>query len=227
MKQNEESMGFPEMFEALKDLIASKNKEGQSNKALLIEIAKRLDAIEKAVNPLTTEQREKLAKSRTEYYESVKRIANVAKSDDAKLNQIADNQLRLVQIWHKMLKPKCTSNIWRLIYRICHKPLNSMVCLAVETIGVLAFFLGISAFSQSYWKDVAKQNVENSVKYRFIRAKDWASLNMIQWLDSVYNVHDDDMINRIEQQAMVYEFKQQKHFDHVIRDSQRKKQQMH
>jgi hypothetical protein len=226
MKQKEEAMGFADMYEGLKELITSKNDKEQANNSLLVEIAKRLSALEKGIKPLDDEQHAKIEKSRQEFNEAFLAIAHVAKSNDKKLTGMANNQLRLVRIWHKLLKPKCSNVIWRLIYRICHKPFNSMAAFFVEVIIIIAFFVGILAWSQNHWKDVAIQNEENAMKYRFIRSKGWATSNMIYWLDSVYVVHSDNDIENVELHVKDFELLRKKHYDSEIRKSQQKKQSM-
>lgn len=226
MKQKEEAMGFADMYEGLKELITSKNDKEQANNSLLVEIAKRLSALEKSIKPLDDEQRAKIEKSRQEFNEVFRTIAHVAKSNDKKLTGMANNQLRLVRIWHKLLKPKCSSVIWRLIYRICHKPFNSLAAFFIEVIIIIAFFVGMLAWSQNHWKEVAIQNEENAMKYRFIRSKGWATSNMIYWLDSVYVVHSDNDIENVELHVKDFELLQKKHYDSEIRKSQQKKQSM-
>lgn len=220
MKQQEEAMGFADMYEGLKELITSKNNKEQANNSLLVEIAKRLSALENGIKSLDDERRAKIENSRKEFNEAFKTIAHVAKSNNKKLTGMANNQLRLVRIWHKMLKPKCSSVIWRLIYRICHKPFNSLAAFFVEVIIIVAFFVGILAWSQNHWKEVAEQNEDNAMKYRFIRSKGWATTNSIFWLDSIYRVHDDENIERVEQQAKEFELLQEQKSDSIIRKIQ-------
>ncbi len=226
MKQNEENMGLPEMFEALKDLIISKNKEDQSVKSILLEVVKKLDAFEKTHRPESDEQREESNKKFQNFIQDFHEMKSLA----ASINQHANIQEkalhRLIDVLRSLFRPKLRSRIWRLLYKLAHKPFATITSLYLTILGSLIVLLAFATYNGEYWKDKAKANVENSMKFRFIRAKGWASLNMIQWLDSVYNVHDEDMIDRIEQEAKAYEFKQQKHFDYVIRDSERKKQQI-
>lgn len=82
MKQQEEAMGFADMYEGLKELITSKNNKEQANNSLLVEIAKRLSALENGIKSLDDERRAKIENSRKEFNEAFKTIAHVAKSNN-------------------------------------------------------------------------------------------------------------------------------------------------
>jgi uncharacterized protein YoxC len=209
----EENSTAVEMFEGLKDEISGIKKNTETVKSAVDGLKELINSQFDRITPTpdVIETRRKIVQT----FDGNIRITKASVDSGCK-----DIKEQLKGLQETVDKKSGNSLFGRISQMSC----ATGITVYVEFILLMAVVMIFSIIGMWHWKSVAEQNEDNAMKYRCIRAHGVASSHDIEWLDSIYLLHDQRVIDRIENKVDFFENLSKQKADSIIHKMDRNKQ---
>ena len=209
-----------EMFEGLKDEISGLKKNIEFIKSAVNGMK---ELIENSLSK-KPQSPEDVKKDKEHFHSLSDAIKQTMTSYNKKLESIDNNHHLIVAKLEKLHETMDVKSGKTLFDKINNMSRASGISIYIEFLLAMAIVAILSFACMLHWKSLAEQNEENAMKYRIVRVHGGASAMDIEWMDSVYLVQDQHVIDKIEKKVDVFEKLSKQKADSIIHKMSRRKE---